>query len=188
MTRNDIDRIYTEQVAGLLAKGFRIHTNTMSGSQGEIAHIDLTDGSEMLRVLIENWNTYGEYYDDNITIKVGRCTEPLKGHGRNIIWNDRLEIISQIEIAKITNSFYTTLEESKRMYEKRREHRRNRREPLRKDLSRAYKSAALTWLRKQPRMKSCRLEDIEWMTRSTLENGRVCYAIRAKGKTYLLHA
>ena len=74
------------------------------------------------------------------------------------------------------------------MYEKRREHRRNRPGLLRKDLGVAYKSAALTWLRKQPRMKSCRPEDIEWMTRSTLENGRVCYEIRAKSKSYLLHA
>lgn len=188
MTRNDIDRIYTGEVLGLLAKGYMIHTDTMGGSQGEIAHTDLTDGSEILRVLMESRYTCREYYGDIITIKVGRCTEPQRGLRGNIIWNDRLEVISEIEIAKITGSFYTTLEESRRMYEKRREHRRNRPGLLRKDLGVAYKSAALTWLRKQPRMKSCRLEDIEWMTRSTLENGRVCYEIRAKSKSYLLHA
>ena len=52
MTKNDIRSIYTQKVTELLAQGYQIHPETMSGSQGEIAHIDLTNGSEILRVLM----------------------------------------------------------------------------------------------------------------------------------------
>ena len=45
MTRNDIRRMYTQKVSELLAKGYQIHFETMSGSQGELAHIDVTDGN-----------------------------------------------------------------------------------------------------------------------------------------------
>ena len=44
MTNNDVRRIYTQKVSELLAKGYQIHYETMSGSQGELAHIDLSDG------------------------------------------------------------------------------------------------------------------------------------------------
>ena len=53
MTRKDLDRIYTAKVTELLAQGYQIHTGTMRGSQGELAHIDLSKGSEIIRVLME---------------------------------------------------------------------------------------------------------------------------------------
>ena len=68
MTKNDIRSIYTQKVAELLALGYQIHPETMSGSQGEIAHIDLTNGSEILRVLIESRCSFSEAYGDILTI------------------------------------------------------------------------------------------------------------------------
>ena len=62
MTKNDIRSIYTQKVTELLAQGYQIHPETMSGSQGEIAHIDLTNGSEILRVLVESRCSYSEAY------------------------------------------------------------------------------------------------------------------------------
>ena len=62
MTKNDIRNLYTQKVAELLAQGYQINPETMSGSQGEIAHIDLTNGSEILRVLIESRCSYSEAY------------------------------------------------------------------------------------------------------------------------------
>ena len=58
MTRKDIDRIYTEKVAELLAQGYQIHTGSMGGSQGEIAHTDFIKGSEILRLLLEQGSDY----------------------------------------------------------------------------------------------------------------------------------
>ena len=54
----------------------------------------------------------------------------------------------------------------------------------RKELGDAYKSIALRWLRRQPRMKSCKLEDIDRMIRRTRSDDTVCFEIEAKGKTF----
>ena len=52
MKKQDIRNIYTQKVTELLNQGYTIFPDTMNGSQGEIAHIDLTNGSEILRVLL----------------------------------------------------------------------------------------------------------------------------------------
>ena len=186
MTKNDIRRIYTEKVTELLAKGYILHPETMSGSQGEMAHIDLTNGSEILRVLIETSLSF-DGYGDILTIRVGRCTDEIRGSWHTI-WNNHLETLSEIKLAKISETFYTTLEEGKRMAEVRYSRWRNRNREQRKELGDAYKSVALRWLRRQPRMKSCKLEDIDRMTRRTRSDGTACFEIEAKGKTFYFHA
>ena len=45
MKKQDIRNIYTQKVTELLNQGYTIFPDTMNGSQGEIAHIDLTNGS-----------------------------------------------------------------------------------------------------------------------------------------------
>ena len=46
----DINKRYTETVSEYLARGYTINTRTMTGSQGDYAHIDLTDGTEVVRI------------------------------------------------------------------------------------------------------------------------------------------
>ena len=53
MKKQDIRNAYTQKVTELLNQGYTIFPDTMNGSQGEIAHIDLTNGSEIIRVLLE---------------------------------------------------------------------------------------------------------------------------------------
>ena len=65
---------------------------------------------------------------------------------------------------------------------------RSRRDTAPVGLGAAYKSAALRWLRRQPRMKSCRLKDITRIAKHTPEGGRMFYEIAAKGKTFILQA
>ena len=187
MKKNDIRSIYTQMVSDYLAKGYQIHPETMGGSQGEMAHIDLTNGSEILRVLIETRGGFGDCYGDILTIRVGRCTEEI-GRNWHIIWNNKLETLSEIKLAKISDTFYTTPEEGARMADLRWTRWCNRKCNDRKELGDAYKSVALRWLRRQPRMKSCKLEDITRMTRRTRSDGTVCFEIEARGKTFYLHA
>ena len=187
MMKNDIRQIYTQKVAELLAQGYQINPETMGGSQGEMAHIDLTNGSEILRVLIDTYGGYGDSYGDLLTIRVGRCTEKLTSHW-HIIWNNKLETLSEIKLAKISETFYTTPEEGARMADLRFSRWKNRRCEQRREVGDAYKSVALSWLRRQPRMKTCKLEDITRMYRRTRSDGAVCFEIEARGKTYYLHA
>lgn len=46
----DINQKFTAKVAEYIAKGYTINIATMSGSQGEVAHVDLTDGKQVVRV------------------------------------------------------------------------------------------------------------------------------------------
>jgi hypothetical protein len=48
MKKQDIRNAYTQKVTELLNQGYTIFPDTMNGSQGEIAHIDLTNGSEII--------------------------------------------------------------------------------------------------------------------------------------------
>ena len=96
MTRDDINRIFTEKVSELLAQGYQIHTSTMPGSQGEIAHVDLSNGSEILRVLLDRDHDWRAAYGDLFRIAVGRNTDRLHGGWDDTIWNGRLEILSEI--------------------------------------------------------------------------------------------
>lgn len=109
MNRNDINRIFTEQVAGLLAQGYQIHTNSMNGNQGEIARVDLYKDNDLLRVFIVNEISYGEFDGDYIIIRIGKYVEPIR---RYPIWNNELDILSEIKLVEIKCDYYLTPEEA----------------------------------------------------------------------------
>lgn len=57
----DINQKFTAKVAEYIAKGYTINTATMSGSQGEVAHVDLTDGKQVVRVLLDSFTEYDSF-------------------------------------------------------------------------------------------------------------------------------
>ena len=190
MTQNDIHRAFTDKVSELLAQGFQINPATMGGSQGEIAHIDLRRGTEVLRVLLESESGFGRD-PDCLRLTVGRCTEDIgraSFGSHSIVWNERLEILFEIKFARITPEFFTDMETGRHITEKRFERWKSKKTPSRRQMGDAYKVAALKYIRRQPRMKTCKLQDIGRMTRTTLKDGRACFKIEARCNTYYLHA
>ena len=102
MKSSEINAIYAAKTAEYLAAGYTINTNSMNGSQGEIAKIDFRKGDEVIRVMLNSETIWGEDYRtaDAIVLTVGRCTDErvinTKGFGRDaIIWNERLEVIEK---------------------------------------------------------------------------------------------
>lgn len=199
MKKQEIERMYTQKVAELLNQGWRVHASTMPGHQGEIAHIDLTDGSEIHRVLLQRelaWSHLDDgFHGDRITITVGRNTEEVWPGWDSTIWNQRLEVLSQIEMAEIQtpdrrhpDGWYTDFEEAVRISKIRHARREAQWLADAKELGDAYKSIALRWLRKQPKMKTCKLEDITKMTAWRTSDGHRSFRIEAKGKKYTLRA
>lgn len=122
----EINKRYTEIVTEYITKGYTINAGTMSGSQGEIAHIDLTDGNEVIRVLVENkyenWDT-----PECFQIIVGKCTDKVKINNDDnwdTVWNSHLEIIHcekfyVIGRSRNTGREFGTKEEAKNANEKR---------------------------------------------------------------------
>lgn len=180
MNKDDISRIYTSKIAELLSAGYQINPWTMSGSQGEIAKVDLTNGSEIIRVLIET--SYEFPIGEIVTITIGRVVE----QGGLTIWNHRLEVCSQIKFAQIAEDYYTTYDEGVKIEEKRAQRFARCENLPSPDLSDAYKMIALRWIQRKPRMKSCQLKDIKRMIRMDDGCGRNRYYITAKNKDFTI--
>ena len=197
MNQNDINRAFTEKVAELLNRGYQIYPGTMGGSQGEIAHVDLYKDDEIIRVLLDRSAGFGEK-PDGVRLIVGRNTDRIRMNCfdklGNTIWNNRLEILSEIEFCQIGENYYTDVETGRAIQKKRDARRRARRERIRRDWPDAFKYAALKYVQRQPRMKSCKLSDVTRVTRVNRSSwGKVTpalygYEIEARGKTFRLLA
>lgn len=120
MKYSEINKRYTEIVAEYMNKGYTINTASMSGSQGEIAKIDLTDGTEIIRIVISTFVKYNDLHSEGIEIIVGRTTDKAKPHSNNkdyTVWNNHLEIICEerfYQIGSYGTDFYGNEEEAKR--------------------------------------------------------------------------
>ena len=116
MNQNDINRAFTEKVTELLGRGYQIYPGTMGGSQGEIAHVDLHKDDEIIRVLLDRTIGRGEK-PDGVRLIVGRNTDRIRMNCfdtlGNTIWNNRLEILSEIEFCQIGENYYTDAETGK---------------------------------------------------------------------------
>ena len=94
----DINKKYTATVAEYLANGYTINTRTMSGSQGDYAHIDLTDGTEVIRIMVDTFHEWTDISLDGLEIIVGRADSEVIPNCENdyhTLWNTKLDIISR---------------------------------------------------------------------------------------------
>lgn len=100
----DINQKFTAKVAEYIAKGYTINTATMSGSQGEVAHVDLTDGRQVVRVLLDSFTEYDSFNSlSGLEIVVGTPADkvvPYDTARYNTIWNNRLEVIESEDSTK----------------------------------------------------------------------------------------
>jgi len=100
----DINKSFTEIVAEYINKGYLVNSASMTGSQGEISRIDLTNGTEIIRVMVGHFTEWKPMSVDGIEIIVGRAQGDVKPHSHtdwHTIWNNRLEILSQERFYKI---------------------------------------------------------------------------------------
>lgn len=98
MTYADINKVFTAEANKYLERGYHFNTATMRGSQGEIAHIDLTDGAEVVRVLLrtftEGWDKQGVELIAGRVLEKEHVSPDADENHADTIWNDRLEQIS----------------------------------------------------------------------------------------------
>ena len=200
MLRKDIENVYTDTIKDYLNKGYRIYYPTMGGSQGEIAKIDLTNDKEVIRILLgsktENYREHPihKYMDlDYLTIIVGRNTDKLRGNSfSDIIWNEHLELISEIRFYKIgrrNNSFFGTKQEAIdamcKYYE-----RFDFRDLYSRDeiiFSDKAKEIILPWVKRQKKCKSVNVKQIDEVKKVIYYNRKnieVHYYVKAKGQVF----
>ena len=94
----DINRKFTERVSEYMIKGYVLNSATMNGSQGERAHIDLTNGAEIIRILVDDFNYDEDMRIDGIEVVVGRVTDDIIPNADDTwshVWNQNLEVLSR---------------------------------------------------------------------------------------------
>lgn len=200
--KQDIDRAFTQTVTEFLSQGFQISAGTRSERygdrySGEISCIDLYRGNDLLRVRI--YAAKHERYEF-YALSVGQRSLP------------RAEGSIKIEI--INNSMFETIKETcfypvdkhsvygarvfgdeataKAAQEKRQKRQQMRQISRRRELPARSKISALRWLRNQPRMKTCHLDEVESVSRLnkvTLSSlipatELECYEIKARGRIF----
>lgn len=204
----EINKAFTEKVAEYMSKGYHINVATMSGSQsGEIGKIDLTDGKELIRVLLEADNEHEisvekrwGYIYDITRLTVGRATGRFELDTSNTwdtVWNNRLEVIESREWYGINlrghEVWYGTKLEAEAAQEVRLQ-RHNAADVSKivwETESEAARKAVLPRIKREPGMKSCKASDItkirHWVEIDRHGKADVSYIVVAKGKSIRLH-
>lgn len=191
----EISKIYTEIVMEYISSGYYFNTTTMSGSQGEIAHTDLTDGKTIIRIVMDDFRDWHSE-KEGVEIIVGKCTDeyvkPNRKSGYNTIWNNKLEVIRSEKFYQIGrenrsgDKFYGTEEEANAAIKKRHERYEARRINSKQELSEEAKKIVLSYIKRQPKCKSVKISDIESVYRITAYNQSNKYYVEAKDKRYIL--
>lgn len=203
MRFSEINARYTAIVTDWMARGYIINAGTMSGSQGEIAHIDLTNGQEIIRVLLElaggPFAKIGDrrYNTSRVVLRVGRCTDrviPNSGRDYGTVWNEHLEELSREEFYRIgTESrhngyWYGTREEAMAQQDlsSERYSRRNV-ETDRVFDSDAARQIVLPFVRRQNNCRSVRAAEISQIARRVNPyTGDIRYTVTARNHNFRL--
>ena len=169
MLRKEIDKKFTDIVSDMISKGYIIHSNTMSGTQGEIGKIDFTDGKKVYRLFMDTEHIKQKteegktYYLDTIFIFLGH-TENIPTGILNTIWNNELEQDIMLQYYKIDeNYFVDNVEEAIHLITKQCERRGNRgyeKNHIELSLTPNILSVVLSRVHKLPKMKSVKKGDI----------------------------
>ncbi len=160
MFKKDIDALFTSKMMEYINKGYIIHTNTMSGSQGEQAKVDLYNDSEIIRIFITS------HYRTSLSglkLIVGRNTNKTYNRPTDIIWNNDLEIIEEQEFIKLSDNYFVTPEEYEpiKAIQKKRSHIKYSNNADYKEFNEESKKFILSFVKRQPKCKSAKLSDIE---------------------------
>lgn len=210
MKFEQINHRFTNAVTEWIAKGYTFNTTTMAGHQGEIAHVDLTDGKEVIRILLDKFFSHsnfsrvdGMHYSfDGLKLIVGRVTDEVTPNGTDnweTVWNNRLEIISCEEFYEIGSKkprgyvWYGTKDEAIAQQAKNNMRYKARNIPVWKKFPESAKAIVLPFIRQQPRCKSARVSDISkvekkvtWRVEGNTIREYVKYIVEAKGQEYRL--
>lgn len=143
MKFSEINAIYTNMVTEWIGKGYTINAGTMGGSQtDEMAHIDLTDGRYIYRIVMESFcdreNDLGGI--NAIRIVAGRATDKVApNREREIggtIWNNRIEVMEIRQFYQISESYWGTKEEAVAAAKRRSERYFRKAEAIREHINR----------------------------------------------------
>lgn len=206
MNYKAIDMRFSETVAEWMAKGYVINTGTMSGiGSEEKTKVDLTNGKEIIRVLLSNRvkvdSDAEDFFScyDGYTLIVGRVPNVPKDYKPHTCknfgnpWNHKLIILSSESFYKIGAEWFGTKEEAIAACELGRARRKARMviaDKMSDEWKEKAKSAVLPFVKRQPGCKTATLKDIKSVRKYTYTNykNELCreYQISVRNKIFKL--
>lgn len=189
MTIKDINKLFTDKMLEYINDGYVVNTNTMGGTQGEQAMVDLTNGEYIIRLYID---IKSESLINHLHI-IAERVKMIKKYKRgwdNTIWNGQNEVIYDKSFIEIDyGRYYVDVEsdeykEIKAKRKKRYEYDfRNVRNIIYLENPKA-KEIALKLIKKNPRTKTTKEKDISFVGKHLWRNKRPYYYTVCKGKNY----
>lgn len=183
MKRAELNIIFTAKVNEYLAKGYTFNTETMAGSQGEIAKVDLTNGEEIIRVIMERKHSWE--LGESFTITVGRATEVEPGIG-DTIWNNKLEVLDQeiFHQAAYGSDYLITREEAEKNANKRKARVERRTHNTNEEVitDKAHIKALIPYIQHLKGCKSVKARHLIEVSKRFLANGTCHYTIYIEKK------
>lgn len=188
MKMRDIKAVATKVVSTYIGWGY-ILSETMRCSQGELLKVDLTNGQEVIRVLI---NEEHEYFDelDKVHIEVRRYVfgKDIKNE-KSTIWNGQGEIIAEYVYYKLARFSYGDWYTDNKDEAESALAIKNTRRDIKYSSSKSgvytdnmRKAIALKFVKKQPRCKSKKVSDIE----SVKKYGATYHINMINGNTFII--
>lgn len=181
----EIRATFTAKVNEYLAKGMEISMRTMSGSQGEICKVDVTDGQNIYRIrLSKDYGSFNEDFFYGRYEAVILIVEKFEESERDVfdnwdtLWNGRGEQIELITYYSIDdeNIFTDNLEELYRVMRIRNERRSSRKINNDVNLDQKHLSAFYKLVRKQKGYSGITKKQIEKVTKTDCNN-RITYNV-----------
>lgn len=107
----DINKRFSEIVSSFLTAGYQFNTATMGGSQGEVAKVDLTNGTEIIRIVLESFFTYDGVCLDGYRIITGVSTDNLIPNSSNdqTFWTSHMSVRECEEYYKLYSISYNDI-------------------------------------------------------------------------------
>ena len=197
----EINKKFTAKVAEYIAQGWTINAGTMNGSQGEIAKVDMTNGKDVIRVMLGTDYTHDHignrfYCFDKVQLIVGRPERPIRvneSRDYDTIWNNHLDVIYCEDFYKIGRNrpeWYGTKEETMAAQDKNLERYIARQESP-EQLPDKAKAIILPMIRRMPKCKSVTVREIGPVIKSvvTRRNGQdtTRYTAEVRGQRVALN-
>lgn len=209
----EINKKFTEVVAGYTAAGFTFNLATMGGSQGEIAKVDLTNGEVIVRVVLDRMSGIeheedSEFYleRDGVELVVMLADEevmedrvkPNSNNDWGTLWTNKCKVLHKEEFflaGRREGNWYISREEAVEA-QKRRIERYKRADAVgttviekQITMSEDLAKKMLAYARRQPKCGRAKMANLRVTCESTTRGGMVvkkAFYVHTKSHTFQL--
>lgn len=191
MTIKEINKLFTDKMIEYVNNGYIVNSNTMGGTQGEIAKVDLVNYSkgDIIRLYMDRESKYPLEYLYIIAERIPLKKGFSKGFDKTI-WNGKHEKIYEVRLIEIDYGKYYVFPDSEEYNEIKAKRRMRYERGYWQRSNKVYlynsraKIPALKLIKKNPRTKTIKIKDIECVYKMFFRDSRTKYYTVCKGKCY----